>query len=205
MVVIIDYGSSNLQSVVNVLEELGEDYLITSSPAEIKRSKKIILPGVGSIQPAYKQLKQLGLVEALNDAVVNNGTPFLGICLGMQMLFSSSEEGDNTTKCLGWIKGKVIALDDSSPEWKVPHIGWSETDVLKESVLAKNIKNNTFFYYCHSFYADNVDINNKLMQTKFNSSLITTAVMQNHIYGVQFHPERSGKAGVQLIENFLNI
>jgi len=205
MVVVVDYGSSNIHSVTNVIEELGDDFLVTSNPEDVKTAKKIILPGVGAIQPAYNKLNDLGLAEALNDAVIKNGTIFLGICLGMQMLFSSSEEGGNNTECLGWIKGKVVALNDSSPKWKVPHIGWSETTILKEVELTESIKNNACFYYCHSFYAEGVSDENRLMQTNFNSSSITTAVCQDNIYGVQFHPERSGKAGVQFIENFLNI
>ncbi|GJM17241.1 MAG: imidazole glycerol phosphate synthase subunit HisH [Thermodesulfobacteriota bacterium] len=205
MIVIVDYGSSNLHSVSNVLEELGEDYLVTSDPEEVRKSKKIILPGVGAIKPAYDRLSKSGLSKALHEAVICNEAYFLGICLGMQMLFSSSEEGNNITDCLGWIKGNVVSLEGSLPYWKVPHIGWSETTTLKDIELTYKIKNNACFYYCHSFYAEGVCIENRLMQTEFNSKSITTAVIQDNIYGVQFHPERSGKAGLQLIENFINI
>lgn len=201
-IVIIDYGLGNLGSVKNAMDRLGVNVIVSNSVKKIEAAAGLILPGVGSANQGMKNLRKRGL-DKIIITQAKRGKALLGICLGMQLLFSESEEGD--TKCLNLIEGKVNKFNN---KLKVPQIGWNqlriENSELRIKNLFTNIKNKTFFYFNHSFYCN-----------PKNSSLVTgltdyginfcSAVKKNNIFGVQFHPEKSGENGLQLFKNFSNL
>ncbi len=191
-IAIIDYGAGNIQSVINALDRLNCQAIITNNAADIRQADKVIFPGVGHAARAMKHLKTTGL-----DAVIPLLTqPVLGICLGMQLMCAYCEEGD--TKGLGIFDVSVVKFKNTV---KVPHIGWNQITNLK-SVLFKDIAENEFMYLVHSYY---IPINNYcIAETDYGESY-TSAMQKDNFYGVQFHPEKSGKVGEQLLQNFLNI
>lgn len=197
MIVIIDYGLGNLGSVKNALDKLGIDSVISSSPQDIQAGSGLILPGVGSASEGMKNLSKSGLDKVIRKQIEKKKS-LLGICLGMQLLCTSSEEGN--VKCLNVIDGKVKKF---KADLKVPQIGWNQVR-LKQSKLFTSIKNDSYFYFVHSYYCepekDEVGIGITNYGTNFYS-----VIEEENVFGVQFHPEKSGENGLRLLNNFKNI
>ncbi|MEJ5263264.1 MAG: imidazole glycerol phosphate synthase subunit HisH [Ignavibacterium sp.] len=194
MIAIVDYGASNIASVINVLEELKAEFVLSNDKKIIQSADKIILPGVGEASSAMKKLNELNLVNDLR----NTTKPFLGICLGMQLLFTKTEEGD--VDCLNVIPGEVKKFNLAN--FKVPHMGWNEIIKLKNDELLNGLNDKTFFYFAHSFYVPQNDFSTSVCNYGLNYS---ASVRYKNYFGVQFHPEKSAQQGIQIIKNFLSL
>ncbi|MFZ2189408.1 MAG: imidazole glycerol phosphate synthase subunit HisH [Candidatus Magasanikiibacteriota bacterium] len=194
MIAIINYQAGNITSVANALNQLGIDYVITSDKNVIKQADKIIFPGQGRAGQAMNELKKAGLI----DVIKNTSVPFLGICLGLQILATSSEE-DNT-KCLNIIPGTVIKF---SEEVKTPQIGWNKVKLTKSSLLTQGIQNNSYFYFVHSYYFKAE--NKYVIGTTSYDIEYPTIINKNNFYATQFHPEKSGDVGLKLLNNFCKL
>lgn len=194
MIVIIDYDAGNTASVINVLEELKTEFVLSNDKKIIQSADKIILPGVGEASSAMNKLNELNLVDELRNAA----KPFLGICLGMQLLFSKTEEGN--VVCLNVIPGEVKKIN--SINIKVPHMGWNKIIKLKSDELLNGINDKTYFYFAHSYYVPENDFSTSVSYygLKFSAS-----VRYKNYFGVQFHPEKSAQQGTQIIRNFLSL
>lgn len=195
MIVIIDYGIGNLASVKNALDKLGVESKISSDSLVIKNADALILPGVGAAGQGMMNLIKKGLDKVIVEEI-KNGKPFLGICLGMQLLFEKSEEGN--AKCLGILKGSVKKFKKMR---KVPQIGWNKVDIEQRLDLFKGIDDKSYFYFVNSYYCLPKDKKIIAGLTNYGETF-ASIVMKNNIVGVQFHPEKSGKIGFQLLENF---
>ena len=198
-VCIIDYGSGNVASVFNVIKFLGYDCKVTNNLNFIRNSSHIILPGVGSYSAAMKKIKEKVSINDLENEVLIKKKPFLGICVGMQVLSTFGFEFGKFDG-LDWIKGHVKKINHI----KLPHIGWNEIKILKESKITKNLENNQEFYFVNSFYLEPLDKNSIVASTSYGDKFCSIVEKEN-IFGVQFHPEKSQKAGQILIKNFINI
>ncbi|MEW6195997.1 MAG: imidazole glycerol phosphate synthase subunit HisH [Bacteroidota bacterium] len=194
MIAVIDYGSGNIKSVTNALNDLRCEYIVTNREKEICDAEKIIFPGVGEASFAVKRLHVLNLFTMLR--VVNK--PMLGICLGMQLLCEKSLEGN--AACLGVFPGSTEIFDGKKV--KVPHMGWNKVKIASASQLFKDIPDETFFYFAHSYY---VPINSFTIASADYGNVFSAAVEKGNYYGVQFHPEKSGKHGIQLLKNFIEL
>lgn len=201
MITIIDYNTGNLGSIKNMLKRLGISSQITNDITKIEQAEKLILPGVGHFDYGMKNLHNSGVVNMLNQKVLENKTPILGICLGVQLLTESSEEG--TEKGLGWIKGKTIAFDKSklTANQKVPHMGWTDVANYQQSKLFEGIDDEPRFYFVHSFHLSLEDKNDCLVTANYGYDFAAGIEHQN-ILGTQFHPEKSHKFGMKVLENF---
>jgi glutamine amidotransferase len=201
-IVIVDYGMGNLFSIQKVIERLGYRCTISGSYNDLQSAGKIILPGVGHFGKAMDNLQHANLVDELNEKVLVKKTPVLGICLGMQLFANTSEEGE--AQGLNWIDGKVVKFHIQKPEvYKVPHVGWNTLSHEKEdSFLLEQITTDDSFYFVHSYHFSANDASDILTQTDYEYSFVS-AVQRDNITGVQFHPEKSHKAGEQMISNFL--
>jgi len=201
MITLIDYGLGNIKAFANLYNRLNIPITIASSPEAILEAKRLILPGVGAFDEAMTLLNQSGLTAVLTEKVIHQKTPILGICVGMQMLANSSEEG--TLPGLGWIPGIVKKFDPSTIPYitKLPHMGWNTVAARPASPLFAGIDQNGRFYFLHSYYYECIDSHFILSTTEYGS-IFTSAVQNNHILGVQFHPEKSHNNGVQLLKNF---
>ena len=199
MIAIIDYGVGNLFSLCSTFKTLGADITVTGNADEIRKADKLILPGVGAFKDAAEKLRNLGLDKIITDEV-KKGKAIMGICLGMQMLFEKSYEyGEH--EGLGLLKGEVIGMNGTIPEsLKIPHIGWNALHFTKESPLFKYIKNGDFVYFVHSFYASGCD--DSLIATAEYGKELTAAVNKDNIFGCQFHPEKSGEVGLNILKAF---
>jgi glutamine amidotransferase len=198
MIAIIDYGAGNLRSVKKAFNHLGKKSTIAIKAEDLKRAEKVVLPGVGAFGAAIDKLKETGFHEA-TLAWISEGKPFLGICLGMQMLFEESLESKNT-KGLGIFKGKCSRFSKG----KVPQMGWNQINITKESPLLKGIPNKSFFYFLHGYY---VETENKEIVTATTDYFInyTSIIEKENTFGVQFHPEKSGEMGLKMLNNWLEI
>ncbi len=199
MIAIIDYGMGNLRSVQKALEKVGAQTLITEKVEDIQRADKVVLPGVGAMQPAMAKLESLGLIEPIKQSI-SDGTPFLGICLGFQLLFETSDEGGNV-QGLGILKGSIKRFT----ALKVPHMGWNQLDIQeKDCPLLSGIDNLANVYFCHSYFvnSDNEDI--ILTLTDYGIKF-ASAVHKDNIFAVQFHPEKSQEIGLKILRNFTQI
>lgn len=199
--VIIDYGAGNLRSVQKGFQVVGSEARITRDKAAIRAAKGIVLPGVGSFDAAIKELRNYGLEVAIEEAIVL-GKPFLGICLGMQHLFASSEEGRE--KGLGLIGGRVKKFDFSGTAWQeqsVPHMGWNRLLFKKEVPIFKGLKSGAMVYFAHSYYVEPAE-NSVIAATTDYGVEFVSAVCRENIFGIQFHPEKSGEQGLQILKNF---
>jgi glutamine amidotransferase len=200
MITIIDYNAGNLTSVQLAFEHIGIDVRITQSPDEILSAERVVFPGVGAARSAMQNLRDLGLVEPLKQ-VVASGVPFLGICIGMQLLFDSSEENDGTD-CLGLIDGTVKQFKPSDPTHKIPQMGWNTVKQMTDHPIFDGVEDNSEFYFVHSFYPAPADSSAMIGQTDYADVLFASAAAKDNIVAMQFHPERSGRIGLKLLENF---
>lgn len=199
---IIDYGLCNLGSVKRAVEECGGNCFITDDPGDLKDAERIILPGVGSFKDASDNLLKSGWPDALQKAVLKENIPILGICLGMQLLCTVSTEGGES-KGLNLIPGHVIKIDNQGTCFRVPHVGWNEISILKETPLLDKVQTGTDFYFVHSYHV--IPDNKDLILAKVNYGADYSAVIgKGNIWGTQFHPEKSSRSGFQIIKNFLN-
>jgi len=206
-VTIVDYNSGNISSVINSFKEVAKEKIkieVTSNLDKIKSSDKIVLPGQGSFKSCVDAINNIdGLVDTLNEFTIINKKPLLGICVGLQMFADIGYE-EIETKGLGWITGRVSKIDNQNGKFKLPHIGWNELNIVKDSRIFKDIKDKSHMYFVHSyeFIPKDKDV---ISSTTNYSSNIVCSVEKENIFGTQFHPEKSDKIGLKLIENFLTI
>ncbi len=202
MLAIIDYGVGNLFSLQCSLRKIGVEAIVTKNPDEIKSADRIILPGVGAFGDASRKLRESGLVELITEEA-KSGKPFLGICLGMQLLFEKGYEyGEH--EGLGFLKGNVVALEgEINPNLQIPHMGWNALDFKQDSPLFKYINNGDFVYFVHSYYA--TDCEDSVIATSEYGIPVTAAVGKGNIFGCQFHPEKSGEVGLNILKAFCEI
>lgn len=206
MISIVNYGMGNLGSIVNMYKKIGFKTELISTAAEIEKASKILLPGVGSFDAAMSKIDDLGLREALNKKAMEERIPILGICLGMQLLTKSSEEGK--LPGLGWIDAKTLAFSrfiDSS-KYKIPHMGWNTAEINTPSKLTAGFQEleDVRFYFVHSYFVQCEKNENSILKTEYGITF-DSAIHQNNIYGAQFHPEKSHKFGMKMLENFARI
>ena len=206
-VTIVDYNSGNISSVINSFKEVSKDKVnieVTSNLNKIKSSDKVVLPGQGSFKSCVDALNSIdGLVDCLNEFAIINKKPLLGICVGLQMLADVGYE-ETETKGLGWISGSVSKIDNHNGKYKLPHIGWNQINILKDSEIFKDIENKSHMYFVHSyeFIPESKDV---ISATTDYSSNIICSVEKENIFGTQFHPEKSDKMGLKIIGNFINL
>jgi len=200
-VALVYYGINNLASVRRALTDLGADVVIAERPDALAAASRIVLPGVGAFGEAMGRLRGGGWVEALREQVVDRGTPFLGICLGMQVLATSSDEA-GFHEGLGLVPGCVRRLDAFGCSLRIPHVGWNEVHFVDNAALFRAIPQATDFYFVHS-YAFAPDCAETVCATTTYGATLTAAVQHGHIFGTQFHPEKSSRAGRQILRNFL--
>ena len=206
-VTIVDYNSGNISSVINSFKEVAKDKVsigVTSDLNKIKSSDKVVLPGQGSFKSCIDALNEInGLTDTLNEFAIINKKPILGICVGLQMFADIGYE-ETETKGLGWISGKVSKIDNQNGKFKLPHIGWNQINIVKNSKIFQNIENNSHMYFVHS-YEFIPDDKNVISATTDYSSNIVCSVEKRNIFGTQFHPEKSDIIGLQLINNFIDL
>lgn len=203
MIAIVDYGMGNLRSVSKAFETQGYTAIVTSSPKEIKNANGLVLPGVGAFGECMANLERLELVEPIKQ-YIRGGRPFLGICLGFQLLFEESEESPGV-KGLGLFKGKVVRFPDfGEKRIKVPQMGWNTINFDNSSLILNNIPRGTWFYFVHSYYV--VPEKNGLSIITSNYGIdFTAAVEKENVFACQFHPEKSGQQGLDLVKNFARL
>jgi glutamine amidotransferase len=197
-ITIINYGLGNLRSVQKALERLGIRTKISSDLNEISSAEKLLLPGVGHFKKGMKNIITLGLLGILNEKVLKEKVPILGICLGMQLMTKFSEEGN--VEGFGWIDAETKKFI-LGKKHKIPHMGWNNIDIIKKNGFTKNISEKDFFYFVHSFYVTSVKEEDLLFKTEYGQEFVS-GFNKDNIYGVQFHPEKSHDAGLQLLKNF---
>ena len=206
-VTIVDYKSGNISSVINSFKEVAENKVkieVTSDVSKIKSTDKVVLPGQGSFKSCVDALQSInGLVDCLNDFVMNKKKPLLGICVGLQMFADVGYE-ESETKGLGWISGKVTKINNRDGKYKLPHIGWNEINIVKDSKIFKNIKDKSHMYFVHSYEFVPNEKNSILATTEYSSKHVC-AIEKENIFGTQFHPEKSDKLGLQIIDNFMRL
>ena len=193
----------NTRSVLNAFNLLGEKCIITNKQVDIRKAEAIVLPGVGSFSDGMKNLQERGLIEILNEEVIDKKKPYLGICLGLEFLANNSIEG-GFCDGFGWLNGKVTQIEGNDIENKIPHMGWNNTSIVSSEGIYTEMENPSF-YYLHSYYL-NLENSDKKFITgtcKYGNSMITSSIEKNNIFAVQFHPEKSQSAGIKLLQNFL--
>jgi imidazole glycerol-phosphate synthase subunit HisH len=206
MITIVDYGMGNAKSVANMLRKVGGNCQIRNDAESILAAEKVILPGVGAFDAAMDALRNLQLIESLDDAALVRKVPILGICLGMQLLANSSDEGKELG--LGWIGGHVSKFsnlrDNSGVKLVIPHMGWNELNPTRSYPLLQGLEKSSRFYFVHSYHFE-AESPEAELATSIYGDKFTSAVQQENVMGVQFHPEKSHKYGMQLLRNFLNL
>ena len=206
-VTIVDYNSGNISSVINSFTEVAKDKVkleVTSDLNKIKSSDKVVLPGQGSFKSCVEALNAInGLTDTLNEFAINNKKPLLGICVGLQMFADIGYE-ETETKGLGWISGKVSKINNQNGKFKLPHIGWNQINIIKDSKIFKDIENNSHMYIVHSYEFLPEDKNVNSATTEYSSNIVCSVEKEN-IFGTQFHPEKSDKMGLKIIDNFINL
>ena len=206
-VTIVDYNSGNISSVINSFTEVAKGIVnleVTSDLNKIKSSDKVVLPGQGSFKSCIDALNSInGLIDTLDEFVINKKKPLFGICVGLQMFADVGYE-ETETKGLGWISGKVSKIDNKNGKYKLPHIGWNQINIVKDSKIFKDVGNNSHMYFVHSyeFIPEDKDV---ISATTDYSSKIVCSVEKDNIFGTQFHPEKSDKVGLKIINNFINL
>lgn len=204
MIVVIDYGMGNLGSILNMLKKLRYNAVTSSDPAVVATASKLVLPGVGAFDNGMANLNRLGFIPILQDMVLQQKIPILGICLGMQLFTKNSEEG--IVEGLGWLDAKTVRFrfDEKHKDLKIPHMGWNTVKAKKEGKLFENMYPESRFYFVHSYHLmcnDEPDV----LATTFYGYEFVSAVQRDNIMGVQFHPEKSHKFGLKLVENFTKL
>ena len=199
MNVIIDYNVGNLHNLKNALDFSGIENRLVTNPDEVKKADRILLPGVGAFAPAMDQLKKSGMLEALQEKF-QSGAPILGVCVGAQLLMDNSEE-DGFHDGLGWIKGKVKRF---SHKLKIPQIGWNSVKIQKNNLLFKHVSDEMYFYFVHSYHVEPENSEEVLGTTNYGYEF-ASVICKDNLWGVQFHPEKSQTAGLQLLKNFCTL
>ncbi len=203
MITVIDYGMGNLRSVSKALESLGAEVKISESPTDVEKAKKLVFPGVGAFSDCMDEVNKRNLQEPIKD-FIKSGKPFLGICMGLQLLFESSQEAPGVDG-LGILKGEVKKFQ--SAELKVPHIGWNQIDLTqkgKESQLFKGIEDGDFFYFVHSYFA--LPENKDIITSRTNYGVdFCSSINRDNIFATQFHPEKSQAKGLKMLDNFIKL
>ena len=206
-VTIVDYNSGNISSVINSFKEAAKEEVnieVTADLNKIKSCDKVVLPGQGSFKSCVDALNNIsGLVDVLNEFVINKKKPLLGICVGLQMFADIGYE-ETETKGLGWISGRVTKIDNQNGNYKLPHIGWNEINIVKKSKIFEGIENNSHMYFVHSYEFVPNDKSVISATIDYASNIVCSAEKEN-IFGTQFHPEKSDKLGLKIIENFIKI
>jgi imidazole glycerol-phosphate synthase subunit HisH len=204
MITIINYGLGNIKAFANIYHKLGVAFSIATKPEDLKGATKIILPGVGDFDWAMERLDKSGMRQPLDELILEQELPVLGICVGMQILANSSEEGN--LPGLGWIDAKVKKFDTSQfkQKTKIPHMGWNDVSPIKNNGLFTGLETNALFYFLHSYYFECNKPEDTLAVANYGSQF-ACAANHNNIYGVQFHPEKSHQYGIQLLHNFANL
>ena len=201
MIAIIDYDAGNIKSVEKAVSALGETPVLTRKPEEILAAEKVILPGVGAFGDAMEKLQKYGLVDVIKS-VVDKGTPFLGICLGLQLLFERSDESEDA-RGLGILKGEIVRIPDA-PGLKIPHIGWNSLKFPREGRLFRGLSEDSYVYFVHSYYLKAADESIVTATTDY-STLIHASVEKDNVFACQFHPEKSSEVGLTILKNFLAV
>ncbi|MDC3026008.1 imidazole glycerol phosphate synthase subunit HisH [Candidatus Pelagibacter sp.] len=206
-VTIVDYNSGNISSVINSFTEVAKGTVnleVTSDLNKIKSSDKVVLPGQGSFKSCIDALNSInGLTDTLDEFVINKKKPLFGICVGLQMFADVGYE-ETETKGLGWISGKVSKIDNKNGKYKLPHIGWNQINIVKDSKIFKDVGNNSHMYFVHSYEFIPEDKNVISATTDYSSNIVCSVEKEN-IFGTQFHPEKSDKIGLKIIENFMRL
>ena len=206
-VTIVDYQSGNISSVINSFAEVSKGKVnleVTSDIKKIQSSDKIVLPGQGSFKSCVDSLNNInGLVDTLKEFAITNKKPLLGICVGLQMFADVGYE-DAETKGLGWISGKVSKIHNQNGKYKLPHIGWNQINIVKDSKIYKDVENNSHMYFVHSYEFIPKD-KSVISATTEYSSKIVCSVERDNLFGTQFHPEKSDKIGLKIIDNFIKL
>lgn len=200
VIAVVDYEMGNLHSVCKGLEKAGATPNVTYSPKELEQADAIVLPGVGAFDPAVQHLRSRGLEQPIKEAIAS-GKPFLGVCLGLQILFESSAEG--TQPGLGIIKGKVRRFR-SEPDITIPHMGWNQLEVTQpKSILWEHLPSDPWVYFVHSYYVDPIDPLIRAATVTHGTQTVTAAIAHENLMAVQFHPEKSSNIGLQILSNFV--
>jgi len=206
-VTIVDYNSGNISSVINSFKEVAKDKInieVTSDLNKVKLSDKVVLPGQGSFKSCVDALDKIrGLKDTLSEFAITNKKPLLGICVGLQMFADIGYE-ETETKGLGWISGKVSKIDNQNGKFKLPHIGWNQINIVKDSKIFEDIENNSHMYFVHSYEFIPNDKSVISATTDYSSNIVCSVEKEN-IFGTQFHPEKSDKTGLKIIDNFINL
>lgn len=203
MIVVVDYGAGNIGSVLNMIRKVGGQAVASSNTDDLRRARRVLLPGVGSFDNAMRKLENLGLVEPLRECAAS-GVPLLGICLGMQLLSHGSEEG--SLPGLSLIPGRVrrFQFDGEQSSLKIPHMGWNQVTSSKSHPLAVGLETGARFYFVHSYYFECEDPADELFKTHYGYDF-SSGVQRGNVMGVQFHPEKSHRFGMQLFKNFIGL
>lgn len=204
MITIINYGSGNIRAIGNIYDRLNISYKIASSPQEVHGAQKIFLPGVGAFDETISMLDKTGFREVLDKEIIQNKVPVIGICVGMQILAESSEEG--SLPGLGYIKGRVKKIDETllKQKPKLPHLGWNSIQIARENTLLDGVDEEFGFYFLHTYYFECENDSDILATTNYGKSF-ASAVNHENVYGIQFHPEKSHNNGVTLLKNFATL
>jgi glutamine amidotransferase len=204
MIGIIDYGSGNIQAIATIYKNLNIKYQVITKPEDLEKADKLVLPGVGAFDTTMQQLIDSGLKDKLNELVIDKKVPILGICVGLQVMGYGSDEG--VLPGLGWIPGQVKKFDETKIELKpkLPHMGWNVINDTRNHHLFNGIDNDFGFYFVHSFYFE-CEIEENILTTSNYGGKFTSSIYANHIFGTQFHPEKSHRNGIQLLKNFFEL
>lgn len=202
MIAVIDYGMGNLKSVSKALEAAGAQVCVSADPNVLRQAERIVLPGVGAFSEGMRHLEEAGFIQELAEQVRKKKKPFLGICLGMQLLAQRSHEL-GVHRGLGWIDGEVVLLETGDKRLKVPHVGWNEVSFDKNNPLFSGVKQSASFYFVHSYHFDCRD-RQAVIGTCGYGIRFTAAIQKENIFATQFHPEKSQEAGLRLLSNFIN-
>ena len=200
MITIIDYKAGNLTSVQLAFEHIGAKVIITDKPDEIARAQRVVFPGVGAAKAAMQNLRRLGIIEPLRQ-IISQGVPFLGICIGMQLLFDSTEENGGI-ECLGFLPGQVKKFIPGNQFCKIPQMGWNTVKLIQAHPLFEGIEDESEFYFVHSYYPAPKKNNMIIGQTDYADATFASVAGNKNIAAMQFHPERSGRIGLKVLENF---
>ncbi len=201
MITIINYGMGNLHSVLKAFRRIGVEAIVSSKVEDIKNAERLVLPGVGNFKRGMENLHKLNLIKLLNKKVLEEKTPILGVCLGMELFTKFSEEGNAVG--FGWFNAKTIKLN-LDKKLKIPHMGWNSIEVKKSSPLFRNIEKYSHFYFVHSYYVNCKNEKDILATTIYGKEFVS-AMNKDNIFGVQFHPEKSHEQGLQILKNFVNL